>query len=382
MTDRNRWDEQRREQGQDYRSGQQSGWDENWRDRQQHQRDMGGRSGSYASRPWGGSSSAQQGGSYDYEDYRDRDRARRGSGEMGGASGYGWSEQGDAGRSSGSHDYAGTRDWGGSDWGGSDRGGTDWRSRDNWRNAGSQSFASDYGMRDGQNYDERFRRQGFGGGGAYSNPGYDRGYGPDYGRDRDDGDYAERARSGRSERGFFERAGDEIASWFGDEEASRRREQDYRGHGPSDYTRSDERIREDVNDRLTDDPRVDARRISVAVDKGEVTLSGTVASREAKRRAEDVIDRVSGVKHVQNNLRVEERDRAGQSGSEGWQRSYTTKTSTGDAAMDAGTGTGTGPYAGNSGGTSGITGESTGSSGASATGASGSTTVPSTRKDS
>ena len=120
----------------------------------------------------------------------------------------------------------------------------------------------------------------------------------------------------------------------------------------------------------------------MAVDKGEVTLSGTVASREAKRRAEDVIDRVSGVKHVQNNLRVEERDRAGQSGSEGWQRSYTTKTSTGDAAMDAGTGTGTGPYAGNSGGTSGITGESTGSSGASATGASGSTTVPSTRKDS
>jgi len=216
MTDRNRWDEQRREQGQDYRSGQQSGWDENWRDRQQHQRDMSGRSGNSASRPWGGSSSTQQGGSHDYEDYRDRDQ--RGSGAMGGASGYGWSEQGDADRGTGSRDWARTRDWGGSDWGGEDRGGTDWRSRDNWRNAGSQSFASDYGMRDGQNYDERFRRQGFGGSGAYSNPGFGRGYGPDYGRDHDDGDYRDRNRQGqdarsggRSERGFFERAGDEIA---------------------------------------------------------------------------------------------------------------------------------------------------------------------------
>ena len=38
--------------------------------------------------------------------------------------------------------------------------------------------------------------------------------------------------------------------------------------------------------------------------KGEVTLSGTVNSRLEKRRAEDVADDVSGVKHVQNNLRV------------------------------------------------------------------------------
>lgn len=33
-------------------------------------------------------------------------------------------------------------------------------------------------------------------------------------------------RSGRHERGFFERAGDEISSWFGDEDAERRRRQD------------------------------------------------------------------------------------------------------------------------------------------------------------
>ena len=110
----------------------------------------------------------------------------------------------------------------------------------------------------------------------------------------------------RSERGFFERAGDEVASWFGDEDAARRREQDHRGRGPAGYTRSDERIREDVNDRLTEDWRVDARAVEVSVASGEVTLDGTVPSREQKRRAEDLVDSLSGVKHVQNNLRIKE----------------------------------------------------------------------------
>ena len=115
-----------------------------------------------------------------------------------------------------------------------------------------------------------------------------------------------------NERGFFDRAGDEIASWFGDEGAARRREMDHTGRGPRNYTRSDERILEDACDRLTDDWAVDARNVQVTVDKGEVTLDGTVGSREEKRRAEDCVDNVSGVGHVQNNLRVEERS--------GWQR--------------------------------------------------------------
>lgn len=124
------------------------------------------------------------------------------------------------------------------------------------------------------------------------------GYGEDY---RDHG-YASR----QHERGFLQRAGDEVASWFGDEDAARRREQDHRGRGPADYTRSDERIREDANDRLTEDWRVDASRVSVTVREGEVTLSGTVNRREDKRRAEDIVEDVSGVKHLQNNLRVQD----------------------------------------------------------------------------
>jgi hypothetical protein len=57
--------------------------------------------------------------------------------------------------------------------------------------------------------------------GRYSD--YDRDRGRDYGR--------------RDERGFFERAGDEISSWFGDDEAERRRREDERmgrGHGRDD----------------------------------------------------------------------------------------------------------------------------------------------------
>jgi osmotically-inducible protein OsmY len=109
------------------------------------------------------------------------------------------------------------------------------------------------------------------------------------------------------ERGFFERAGDEIASWFGDEEAAHRREMDHTGRGPAGYTRSDERIREDANDNLTDDWGVDARKIQVTVKDGEITLDGTVPTRQQKRRAEDCVEDISGVRHVQNNLRVEER---------------------------------------------------------------------------
>lgn len=118
-------------------------------------------------------------------------------------------------------------------------------------------------------------------------------------------DYAQRRLSGdgRNERGFFERAGDEVLSWFGDRDATLRREQDHRGRGPKAYVRSDERIREDVNDRLTEDSWIDASNIDVTVSEGEVTLAGTVDNRTSKRRAEDVADGITGVKHVQNNLR-------------------------------------------------------------------------------
>lgn len=78
----------------------------------------------------------------------------------------------------------------------------------------------------------------------------------------------------------------------------------YRGIGPRDYRRADESIYADVCEALTDDEAVDATNIEVSVKDGEVTLSGDVASREEKRHAEDVADRIAGVRDVHNTLRV------------------------------------------------------------------------------
>jgi len=75
------------------------------------------------------------------------------------------------------------------------------------------------------------------------------------------------------------------------------------GKGPRGYTRSDERIREDVCDRLSLDDELDASDIAVTVSKGEVTLEGSVPDRHSKRRAEDISDSVLGVNEVHNRLR-------------------------------------------------------------------------------
>jgi hypothetical protein len=77
-----------------------------------------------------------------------------------------------------------------------------------------------------------------------------------------------------------------------------------RGRGPKGYERADERIREDVCERLTDDPHIDASEIEVTVANGEVTLSGTLRSRNAKRRSEYVAEQARGVKDVHNLIRV------------------------------------------------------------------------------
>ncbi|MEZ2126164.1 MULTISPECIES: BON domain-containing protein [unclassified Sinorhizobium] len=145
---------------------------------------------------------------------------------------------------------------------------------------------------------------------GYSDRGYRRAYADNSFDDRERG-YARQYnfdrpyRGQRSQRDFMDRASDEVSSWFGDDQAARRREMDkFRGKGPKGYKRADERILEDVNDRLTDAPFLDASDIEVSVTGGEVTLGGFVSSRQDKRRAEDIVDDVFGVSHVQNNLRV------------------------------------------------------------------------------
>lgn len=198
----------------------------------------------------------------------------------------------------------------------------------------------------------------------YSNAGgrtfdYDRSR---YGRGQERGYDYESDRSGSGgERGWWDRASDTVASWFGDEEAERRRRMDEqrdqnRGRGPKGYRRSDDRIKEDVNDRLSEG-YLDASDVEVQVQNSEVTLTGTVNSRQDKRRAEDIAESVSGVSHVENRIRVKQR---------GWEGAGTgmgTGTGTVGTEMSGLTGTtGTTGTTGSSMGTTGTTG-TTGSTG-------------------
>jgi osmotically-inducible protein OsmY len=213
-------------------------------------------------------------------------------------SGYGREDYARSSRTSQPGSQYGQREWDengyrarrAGDWDRSSSGGTE----GNWdRDRSARLSSSSY-------YDRPERGEastGYGGSGRY---GYATGTSRQSFDDRGYGHHGER----RQERGWLDKAADEVSSWFGDEAAARRREADARGQGPKNYTRSADRIREDVNDRLTDDPIVDARDLEVTVSGTEVTLAGTVTSRDQRRRAEDIAEGVTGVTHVQNNLRV------------------------------------------------------------------------------
>lgn len=117
---------------------------------------------------------------------------------------------------------------------------------------------------------------------------------------------------GEADRGAYGR-GDHTGTY--DDEAreraerSARADESFRGRGPKGYSRSDERIREDVCERLAWHPEIDASEIEVTVKDGEVTLSGTVDERRQKRLAEDVAELVLGVTDVSNRVRISRAER-------------------------------------------------------------------------
>lgn len=192
---------------------------------------------------------------------------------------------------------------------------------------GSSSGRSSYGSTgQGSNYGRQSwqrENENMGNYGDYGS-GYGSGYGNRYGSEsgygrmsregkrenmfRGEGRYGREGRN--QDRNWWERTRDEVSSWFGDDDAERRREMDryneggYRGKGPKTYHRSEERIKEDVCDRLTDDDMLDASDIEIEVHSDEVVLTGRVDNRMQKRRAEDLVESVSGVRNVENRLRV------------------------------------------------------------------------------
>lgn len=164
--------------------------------------------------------------------------------------------------------------------------------------------------------------------GDYSGSGY---FGEDYGGRSD---WQRRGQWG-SEQGGSEpggRAGSPGRGLWGQEQESGQ----HRGRGPRGYKRSDDRIREEVCDCLTDDDRLDATSIEVSVKDGEVILTGYVIERQDKRWAESLAERVAGVKEVQNSLRVQDQ----RAQSERSQSGVSPSQSAGSAAAAAGSTTG------------------------------------------
>lgn len=96
--------------------------------------------------------------------------------------------------------------------------------------------------------------------------------------------------------GRYNRWSDDIRS-----EASR---ENHYGKGPKGYQRSDSRIFEEACELLTESPDVDASEIEVGVHEGVITLSGEVLGRRDKRTAEDLLDNISGVRDIQNQIKV------------------------------------------------------------------------------
>lgn len=77
------------------------------------------------------------------------------------------------------------------------------------------------------------------------------------------------------------------------------------GVGPKGYRRSDERIFEDIAERLMADPLVDPSDVEVRVENGEVILTGTVRDRWTKHEIENLTDTVAGVTEIHDQIRVE-----------------------------------------------------------------------------
>jgi osmotically-inducible protein OsmY len=149
---------------------------------------------------------------------------------------------------------------------------------------------------------------------------------------REPGYYGERSwgserPSGFGGRGGFDRGGwaDRERSWterpWGEESLTRGR---HFGKGPRTYQRSDERIRDEVCERLAHCGDVDATDVDIQVRSGEVTLGGRVNSRQEKRIAEDVAESVWGITELHNQIRVTPEGESGtresgQAGPPGWQ---------------------------------------------------------------
>jgi osmotically-inducible protein OsmY len=202
-----------------------------------------------------------------------------------------------------------------------------------WRGSGSAEWNRDYG-RSGYDQDQEYRESGSGRNYGSYGRGDDNMMGTSGGRrysqgssDRDR-DYGQ-SRWSRSDRPREAREGGYDYNWEGDYSQhfedfgttsglQHRQAPDqsfsefwsapgpHYGRGPKGYQRSNERIQEDLCERMTHHGHLNAEDIEIDVNNGQIILKGTVDSRQAKRLAEDIAESVTGVSQVINQLQIKQ----------------------------------------------------------------------------
>ncbi|VVE61730.1 transport-associated protein [Pandoraea captiosa] len=234
---------------------------------------------------------------------------------------------------------------------------------------GGRGYGQRYGNDYGRDYEDQYFGD-FGGeyGGAYRGAYGDYGgdyagdlgpvYGRDYGRDYDR-DYGSRVSGGGQAYGYGGgRQAQGQDRWQGRPGTSPRgygsQTTDMRHRqGPKGYSRTDERIREDVCERLCMAHELEVQDVSVQVRDGRVELQGSVPQRWMKHAIEDVADQCFGVQDVENRIRTQSPYAQGEPSRGG-----------------TGVGTGSSPHASQPTGTVGTAGSNTVSSAAGSTGSS------------
>lgn len=121
---------------------------------------------------------------------------------------------------------------------------------------------------------------------------------------------------GREDHGVLYNLGRRIGEAVGDLFGTDQREHE-RKAGPRGYQRSDDRIRDQVCERLSYARGVDVSDVSVDVNDGVVSLTGTVRERGQKYYIEDLADGTYGVKEVNNDIRVRREGSGSSMGSTG-----------------------------------------------------------------
>jgi hypothetical protein len=221
----------------------------------------------YGERDFGNERGQQQGGQRDFGGQRDYGRP-----DFGGPRDY-------SPRDYGQRDFGGQRDYGRPDFGGPrDYGQRDY-GQDRW------TPGDPYGYQRGQ-HEQRFQND----------------------RGRQDQDWQfQGQRPGWQESRFGQ--GGQFEGRSGGQTASR-------GRPPKGYTRSDERIREDLCDRISEHGDIDASEVEVKVQNGEVILTGTVEERRFKHMLERIAESIAGVTDVRNEIRMQRQGKQQQTGVE------------------------------------------------------------------